>query len=398
MDFMKLFKRVLVEMLVISSVVVCSLTFINKDNNKETTPLLTTTNQSVEQVTKEQEKMNIAIDIKKELLDEKLTKANAMITRSSEDLELVLLTLDGTINTTHSRKTEDDFVFFNNANLNVKLDFTCKIGISTNNIKFEVLNDGGVGIDYDKEDIKILSTQINNVTYSENKDVFGKRFDKAELISIIESNTDKIKTAVANNDKYINKANKALESYYYDMAKTCGVYSVCFNGGKTVIANKTYNFFDCRNVKHGYDSNAMLKQEDVKYIILHGTSNDGVSAENHIKWLNDDNASDQNACHFYIDNTGIYQALDTNIVSWNAGKEYNDKSVSVEICTYSDTVKQMQSIHNARTVVNILKKQFPNAKVVSHKQVSDWNKPCPSFIYSDNPIMTEDEFLNIFKN
>ena len=182
------------------------------------------------------------------------------------------------------------------------------------------------------------------------------------------------------------------------MAKTSGVYSVCFNGGKTTIINKTYNFFDCRNVKYGYDSNAILKQDNVKYIIVHGTSNDGVSAENHIKWLNDDNASDQNACHFYVDPSGIYQALDTNIISWNAGNKYNDKSVSVEICTYSDHTKQMQSIHNAKVVVDILKRQFPNAKVVTHKQVSDWNKPCPSFIYSDNPIMTEDEFLNIFKN
>ena len=395
---MKLFKRVLFEILVISSVVVCSLTFINKDNNKDVTPLLTTTNRSVEEVTKEQEKMDVAIDIKKEILDEKLTKANAMVSKSSEDVELVLLTLDGSINTTHSRKTEDDFIFFNNANLNVKLDFTCKIGISVSDIKFEVLNDGGVGIDYDKEDIKILSTQINNTTYSENKDVFGKKFSKAELISIIESNTDKIKTAVENNDKYMNKAKKALESYYYDMAKTYNVYSVCFNGGKTVVANKTYNFFDCRNVKYGYDSNTMLKQEDVKYIILHGTGNVNVDAKSHINWLNNDNATDHNACHFYIDNTGIYQALDTNIVSWNAGKEYNDKSVSVEICTYSDHTKQMQSIHNAKVVVDILKRQFPNAKVVTHKQVSDWNKPCPSFIYDDNQIMSEKEFLEYFEN
>ena len=110
---MKLFKRVLVEMLVISSVVVCSLTFINKD--KDATPLLTTTTQTVEQIEKQQEKMDVAIDVKKELLDEKLTKANAMITKTSEDLELVLLTLDGSINTTHSRKKADDFVFFNNA-------------------------------------------------------------------------------------------------------------------------------------------------------------------------------------------------------------------------------------------------------------------------------------------
>ena len=392
---MKLFKRVLIEMLVISSVVVCSLTFINKD--KGTTPLLTTTTQTVEQVTKEQEKMDEAIDIKKEMLNEKLTRAEAMITKTSEDLELVLLTLDGSINTTHARKTEDDFVFFNQANLNVKLDFTCKIGISVNDIKFEVLNDGGVGITYNKDDIKILSTQINNTTYSENKDVFAKRFSKAELLAIIEGNTDKIKTAVENNDKYINKAEKALQSYYCEMGKTCGIYSICFNGGKTTIINKTYNFFDCTNVKHGYDSNAMLKQEEVKYIILHGTSNDGVSAQQHINWLNNDNASGQCATHFYVDPSGIYQALDLNIPSWNC-KEYNDKSVSVEICTYDNNTKQMQAIQNARTVVNILKRKYPNARVVTHKEVSDWNKPCPSFIYGDNPIMTEDEFLNIFKN
>ena len=392
---MKLFKRVLVEMLVISSIVVCSLTFINKDNNKDVTPLLTTTNRSVEEVTKEQEKMDVAIDIKKELLDEKLTKANAMISKTSEDVELVLLTLNGSINTTHSRKTEDDFVFFNNANLNVKLDFTCKIGISVNDIKFEVLNDGGVGIQYNKDDIKILSTQINNTTYSENKDVFGKKFSKAELISIIEGNMDKIKEAVGNNDKYINKADKALQKYYYDMAKTFGVYGICLNG-KTTIINKTYNFFDYTNVKYGHN-NSPLKQENVEYIIVHGTGNMNVDAKSHIKWLNDNSASGQCATHFYVDPSGIYQALDLNLVSWNC-KGHNNESVSVEICTYDNNTKQMQAIQNARTVVDILKRKYPNARVVTHKEVSDWGKPCPSFIYGDNPIMTEDEFLNIFKN
>ena len=392
---MKLFKRVLVEMLVISSIVVCSLTFINKDNNKDVTPLLTTTNRSVEEVTKEQEKMDVAIDIKKELLDEKLTKANAMISKTSEDVELVLVTLDGSINTTHARKTEDDFVFFNNANLNVKLDFTCKIGISINNIKFEVLDDGTIGINYNKDDIKILSTQINNTTYSENKDVFGKKFSKAELISIIESNTDKIKEAVENNDKYINKADKVLQRYYYDMGKTFGVYGICLNG-KTTIINKTYNFFNYANVKYGHN-NSPLKQENVEYIIVHGTGNMNVDAKSHIKWLNDNSASGQCATHFYVDPSGIYQALDLNLVSWNC-KGHNNESVSVEICTYDNNTKQMQAIQNARTVVDILKRKYPNARVVTHKEVSDWGKPCPSFIYGDNPIMTEDEFLNIFKN
>ena len=181
------------------------------------------------------------------------------------------------------------------------------------------------------------------------------------------------------------------------MGKTCGVYSVCFNGGKTTISNKTYNFFDCRNVKYGYDSNTMLKQEDVKYIILHGTGNVNVDAKSHIKWLNDDSVTGQNATHFYVDPSGIYQALDTNIVSWNA-KEYNNKSVSIEVCTYDNPTKQMQAIQNAKVVVDILKRQFPDAKIVTHKQLSDWGKPCPSFVYCDNAIMNEKEFLKYFEN
>ena len=92
------------------------------------------------------------------------------------------------------------------------------------------------------------------------------------------------------------------------------------------------------------------------------------------------------------------QALDLNIESWNAGEEYNDKSVSLELCTYSDNTKQIQSIHNAKVVVDILKREFPNATVVTHHQVSSYGKKCPIFLYNNNAIMTEDEFLEYFKN
>ena len=92
------------------------------------------------------------------------------------------------------------------------------------------------------------------------------------------------------------------------------------------------------------------------------------------------------------------QALDLNIESWNAGEEYNPYSISLEISTYSNKSKQEQAIRNAVSLVEILKREFPNATVVTHHQVSSYGKKCPSFVYGDNPIMSEDTFLEMFEN
>ena len=186
------------------------------------------------------------------------------------------------------------------------------------------------------------------------------------------------------------------------MAKSYGVKSVSFNGNNvTNLSNCEY--VNCTNVKYGHN-NTPLNKENVKYIIIHGTGEEvkDVDAMNFITNLNRDDDEEmndkKNSTHFYIDDSKIVQALDLNIESWNAGKQYNDKSVSVEISTYSNKSKQEQAIRNAVSLVEILKREFPNATVVTHHQVSSYGKKCPIFLYNNNAIMNEDEFLEYFGN
>ena len=342
------------------------------------------------------------IDYHKELLKDKNNRALSMINHVSNDIEIVCLTVEGNYSSSYSRKSADDFTFFNNSTIDVKNDFISKIGIEVNNVNMTADNNGNVDVTYDTNDIKILSTQIKDTTYSNKKDLFGKEYSKSELIAIIENNEQNFKERVLNNMDNIHNAEVNLQNYYINMAKTYGVKSVSFNGNNvTNLSNCEY--VNCTNVKYGHN-NTPLNKENVKYIIIHGTGEEvkDVDAMNFITNLNRDDGLEKNnkknATHFYIDDSKIVQALDLNIESWNAGKQYNPYSISLEISTYSNKSKQEQAIRNAVSLVEILKKEYPQAKIVSHKLISDWNKPCPIFIYGENPIMSESEFLRMFEN
>ena len=342
------------------------------------------------------------IDYHKELLKDKNNRALSMINHVSNDIEIVCLTVEGNYSSSYSRKSADDFTFFNNSTIDVKNDFISKIGIEVNNVNMTADNNGNVDITYDTNDIKILSTQIKDTTYSNKKDLFGKEYSKSELIAIIENNEQNFKERVLNNMDNIHNAEVNLQNYYINMAKTYGVKSVSFNGNNvTNLSNCEY--VNCTNVKYGHN-NTPLNKENVKYIIIHGTGEEvkDVDAMNFITNLNRDDGLEKNnkknATHFYIDDSKIVQALDLNIESWNAGKQYNPYSISLEISTYSNKSKQEQAIRNAVSLVEILKKEYPQAKIVTHKQISSYGKKCPSFIYGDDAIMNEDTFLEMFEN
>ena len=168
------------------------------------------------------------IDYHKELLKDKNNRALSMINHVSNDIEIVCLTVEGNYSSSYSRKSADDFTFFNNSTIDVKNDFISKIGIEVNNVNMTADNNGNVDVTYDTNDIKILSTQIKDTTYSNKKDLFGKEYSKSELIAIIENNEQNFKERVLNNMDNIHNAEVNLQNYYINMAKTYGVKSVSF--------------------------------------------------------------------------------------------------------------------------------------------------------------------------
>lgn len=345
-------------------------------------------------------------EINKEKQRKKNVKqANLFInTINSSDTQLVCNTISGEYKSDYQRKSEDDFIFFNNASIHMVNSYVSKIGIYTSDLTFSSDKQGNVTVTYSKDNLQILSTEIINTTYSDDKDLFGKDYSKQELVAIIENNTDTIKQQVLSNQDYILQAEKSLQDYYINLAKSMNVKSITFNNNEKTstyitLPNPSYTYKDCTTVKHGH-ANKPLNAEDVKYIILHGTGEEvkDVNAMNFITNLNRDDGVElnnkKNATHFYIDDSKIVQALDLNIESWNAGKQYNPYSISLEICTYSDEEKQLQAISNAKELLDKLRVKFPNAEIVSHKQVSDYGKKCPSFVYGNESIMNEEEFFN----
>ena len=339
---------------------------------------------------------------RKVLKETQIKHANAFInTVTSNDTQLILTTVHGDYNSLYQRKGEDDIIIFNQSTVNMVNTFTCKLGIYTSDLSLVADKEGNVTIKYSPSAIQVVSTEIDNTTYSDDKQLFGRAYSKKEMIAMIENNSEQIKESISTNQDYIASADKALRTYYTDLANKMGVKSVTFDNGSTIntsitLPSPSYTFKDCTTVKYGHNGE-QLNKDDVEYIILHGTGLEsiGVSAEQHITWLNNPNASDQCACHFYVDDDSVIQALPLSVVSWNAGKDYNDKSISIEICTYSNKDEQLQSISNAKQLLAVIQEMHPNAKVVTHHQVSSWGKPCPSFVYDSNTsIMSEEELMN----
>ena len=409
---MKLFKRIEQLGKNILKIIICAFGVVIILNNLSTirsNPSFTKAQPTQQEISIQQRANDKNIDLLKQQLKQQnkeiqrkknVEQANLFInTIHSSDTQLVCNTISGEYQSDYQRKSKDDFIFFNNASIYMINSYISKIGIYTSDLVFSSDKQGNVTITYSKDNLQILSTEITNTTYSDNRDLFGKGYSKQELVAIIENNTDEIKQQILSNQDYILQAEKSLQDYYINLAKSMNVKSITFNNNEKTstyitLPNPSYIYKDYTTVKYGHD-NKPLNAKDVKYIILHATANMNVDAKSHIIWLNNDNASGQCATHFYIDDTGIYQALPLDLISWNAGKDYNDKSISIEICTFDDEEKQLQAISNAKELLDNLRVKFPNAEIVTHEQVSDWHKPCPSFVYDNNTsIMTEEEFFN----
>ena len=408
---MKLFKRIEQLGKNILKIIICTFGIIiifSNLNTIKSIPSFTTTQPIQQEITIQQQANDKNIDSLKQQLKQQnkeiqrkknVEQANLFInTIHSSDTQLVCNTISGEYQSDYQRKSKDDFIFFNNASIYMINSYISKIGIYTSDLVFSSDKQGNVTITYSKDNLQILSTEITNTTYSDNRDLFGKGYSKQELVAIIENNTDEIKQQILSNQDYILQAEKSLQDYYINLAKSMNVKSITFNNNEKTstyitLPNPSYIYKDCTTVKHGHD-NKPLNAENVKYIILHATANMNVDAKSHIDWLNNDNASGQCATHFYVDEDSINQALPLDIISWNAGVDYNDKSISIEICTFSDEEKQLQAISNAKELLDKLRVKFPNAEIVTHNRISDWNKPCPIFVYGENPIMNEEEFFN----
>lgn len=135
-------------------------------------------------------------------------------------------------------------------------------------------------------------------------------------------------------------------------------------------------------------TNVTLNANNPKHIIIHETDNTskGAGAETHCEAQANGNIG-KASVHYYVDDTGVYQAVEHKHATWNCGdgnNRYginNKNTISIEICVNSDS-DYNKAVDNTVELVRYLKNgYYSNCQVVRHYDAS--RKNCPRRILAN---------------
>lgn len=160
------------------------------------------------------------------------------------------------------------------------------------------------------------------------------------------------------------------------------------------------------NVKTANTNNFGGLRNNIKYIVIHYTANDGDTAEGNGNYFANNNVGA--SAHYFVDDDSIVQSVPDNRIAWSVGgKKYpdtkgaayygkctNNNSISVELC---DTRKNgvydftEAALKNAADLVRLLMKKYnvPIERVIRHYDVN--GKICPK------PFVENEKAWNEFK-
>lgn len=127
---------------------------------------------------------------------------------------------------------------------------------------------------------------------------------------------------------------------------------------------------------------------DIKYIVIHYTGNDGDTDENNGKYFARDVV--EVSAHYFVDSDSITQSVPDNYIAWHCGtknaykhdKCRNANSIGIELC---DDLKNGTIYPSAATIQNALelttslmkKYNIPKENVIRHYDVT--GKLCPAY-------------------
>ena len=128
------------------------------------------------------------------------------------------------------------------------------------------------------------------------------------------------------------------------------------------------------------------RKQEIKYIVVHYTANNGDRAESNGKYFQQPNRNA--SAHYFVDESNVVQSVRDSDTAWHCGaKSYkhdkcrNDNSIGVEMCSEKDRKGQYyineQTQNNTLEVVKWLMEKYgvPLENVVRHYDVT--GKLCP---------------------
>ena len=142
---------------------------------------------------------------------------------------------------------------------------------------------------------------------------------------------------------------------------------------------------------------------NIKYIVIHYTSNEGDTAQNNLDYFANVNEKETGA-HFFVDKKGkVGKSIAMNRTAWAVGRDYrsgrkgeaayfgkctNANSVSIELCDMC-LKTNWEQMYATRKLVKYIQSKCPNAKtIIRHWDVNGKNCPAP-FTGSGNEKWTE---------
>ncbi|MDY4561408.1 MAG: glucosaminidase domain-containing protein [Peptostreptococcus porci] len=186
----------------------------------------------------------------------------------------------------------------------------------------------------------------------------------------------------ATSQSYASQLIGLIEMYHLDK------YDTVAKNKESEVKNMVA--FKYRQITNKKQMGRRRNKSDIKFIVIHWTSNksETATAMNHQRYLQ--NATRPGSAHYFVDDEGIIQAIGDSIEAWAVGDNQghgtalngctNYNSISVEMCVNNGYSSKM--IFNTIELVKELLRIYPNAKVCRHWDVS--RKECPYGYHGQN--------------
>ena len=163
-------------------------------------------------------------------------------------------------------------------------------------------------------------------------------------------------------------------------------------------------------------------KEDIRYLVLHFTANDGDTAKNNADYFA--RAEISTSAHYFVDENEVWQSVRDTDIAWHCGTRgvyfhpycRNANSIGIELCSRKNGEKfyfMPETVRRAQTLVRGLMAKYgiPIENVVRHYDVTHKNCPAP-FVESasawtafkqglqkkEEPDMTEAEVKKIIES
>lgn len=326
-------------------------------------------------------------DENKAKLELDIKNAQKFVAAVSDEINFASYTEEGNYATTHETKNKHFLgLYKSNSEAKVYFDYKALYGIDGADVR--VSNDGtNVIIDFDIDKMKVLAIDSSEPVITTDKDWLGHEYTNQEALTIMDAAKDKLIEQINSDELIRTTAEENLVEYFKELAESFGIKNLTINDD--VLLSK-YEYMSPEKIKYNVPNKSL---EEVKYIVIHSTDVQNKDAWGFYQSLSSGETERGTSAHCFVDDNFVIQCVPFTDQAYHCGGDNqsginNDNSIGIEICEYKEEDRQLNAIKNAISYVKDVKKQYPEAKVVMHREVKA--TACPH-------IMTNEEFEKWFR-